>query len=104
MNDLFTHPPHSGSPTSREAALAIRPHAGTLRARVLEVIEGRGAIGATDDEIQTHLSIFSHTETPRRQELQKAGLIACSKQQPRRTRSGRRAVVWVSIEFAKLEA
>ena len=87
--------PHSGGDTSREAAGTVRADAGRLRQAVLAFILGRGADGATDAEIQAALSLAGDTERPRRWELQRASLIADSGQR-RRTRTGRKAVVWIA--------
>lgn len=89
-------PPHSGSETSRAAAESIKPNAGTLRAMVLEFIEAQGERGATDDEIQRALGMEGNTERPRRQELEKMGLIWAT-DKTRETSSGRQATVWQSI-------
>ncbi|MFW6124605.1 MAG: hypothetical protein ACOC46_00545 [Pirellulales bacterium] len=87
--------PHSGSATSRAAAEAIRPEAGTLSAAVFEFIVGAGDRGATDGEIQRALHLAGDTERPRRRALQQRGLIIDSGHR-RKTPSGREAVVWVS--------
>ena len=84
--------PHS--PTSREAAERIEPVAGTMRAKVLDVIRGRGAEGATDDEIQRVLDLSQNSARPRRRELELGGLVRDSGR-TRPTRSGRQAAVWV---------
>lgn len=81
------------SVTSLEAAKAIEPRAGTLRAKVLAFLRERGSHGATDEEMQDRLGMNPSTQRPRRVELAAAGLIVdCS---CRKTRSGRNAVVWM---------
>lgn len=82
---------HSGP--SLEASDAIRPKAGRLRERVLAHLRAHG--GATDDEIQAALDMPPSTQRPRRVELVRAGLVRDSGEK-RKTRSGRRAAVWVA--------
>jgi hypothetical protein len=91
-------PPYQAhSPTSRAAAAAILPHAGTERSRVLAYIRGHGTIGATDDECQVMLGMNPSTQRPRRIELWTQGWIKDSGFK-RATRSGRKAVVWVATD------
>lgn len=92
----FRRAPHNGSPTSREAAQAIEPHAPSLRARVFEYLCSRGSQGATDDEMQVALSLAAHTQAPRRVELKEAGCVRNSGHK-RPTRTGRNAIVWIAI-------
>lgn len=87
--------PRSGSDTSRSAARAVASSALALRRRVFDFIESRGSLGATDHEIQTALGIAGDTERPRRDELQKAGLVRDSGQR-RTAPSGRSVIVWVT--------
>lgn len=70
-----TDPPQCGTRTSWEAFEAIAPSTATLRGRVLQFLIERGARGAMDEEIQTALRLKCQTETPRRGELVKAGLV-----------------------------
>lgn len=96
--DLFDapktpNPPHNGTPTSQAAAEAIKPNAGTLRAMVLEYLESCGERGATDEEMQRALQLPGNTQRPRRQELEKMGLIRAT-ERTRLTTSNRQAVVW----------
>lgn len=86
------NPPHSGPETSRSAAESIAPTAGTLRAMVLEYLQSRED-GATDSEMQEALDMAGNTQRPRRQELEKMGLVRDSKR-TRKTPSGRMAIVW----------
>lgn len=88
-------PPHSDGDTSKAAAHAIKPSAGTLRAQVLAAIEGAGTHGYTDGELQTTLKMTGNTQRPRRRELEEANLIHDSGKR-RKTVKGRDAVVWVS--------
>lgn len=83
------------SETSRAAQASAQPKAGTKRALVLAFIRGRGADGATDEEIQRDLPMGPNTERPRRVELVDAGLIRDSGRR-RETLGGAMAVVWVA--------
>ena len=86
-------PPAQDRDTSRDAARAIRPNAGTLRAMVRNFIILQGSYGATDQEIQAALNLSGDTERPRRVELWNAGFIIDSGM-VRNTPSGLSAVVW----------
>ena len=91
-------PPHQRhSDTSYEAALRILGTAQTKRGRVYRYIRDRKQLGATDEEIQFTLNMDPNTERPRRRELQIGKFIVDSGDR-RLTRSGRKAVVWVSTE------
>lgn len=79
--------------TSRAAAEAIEPSAGSLRGMVLDLIRYRG--NATDDEIESELDLRHQTASARRRELVLGGLIFDSGLR-RKTRSGRNAIVWVA--------
>jgi hypothetical protein len=68
----------------------------SIRAQVLAFIRARGALGATDGEIQKELSITPSTEVPRRGELVKAKLVRPSRIR-RATDSARTAKVWMSV-------
>jgi hypothetical protein len=70
--------PHNGRPTSKAAALAAEPRAGTWRAKVLEYIRGRGIEGATRDEAIAALGMNPSTLRPRWVELAEDGLIVNS--------------------------
>lgn len=88
--------PHSA--TSRAAAKAIEPVAGTQRALILEEIRIMYSYGRTDSELQFFCSLAGDTVRPRRGELFKDGLIVDSGR-TRKTASGRNAVVWVAVEY-----
>ncbi len=88
-------PPTNGTPTSNEAAERIEPAAGTLRELVLAYVRQCGEIGATDEEIQLALDMNPSTERPRRQELEKLGLILRTSR-TRPTKSGRSAVIFIA--------
>lgn len=82
------------SRTSRAAAVAAEPSAGSQRARVLDALRAHPA-GLTDHELQERLGLNPSTQRPRRIELVRAGLVVDSGEE-RETPSGRRAVVWVA--------
>lgn len=88
-------PATNGTPTSNEAASRIEPAAGTLRALVLAYVRHCGEIGATDEEMQVGLEMNPSTQRPRRQELEKLGLILRTSR-TRPTKSGRAAVIFIA--------
>jgi hypothetical protein len=89
-------PAHNGTPTSKAAAEQIEPTAGTLRAQVLSYVRSCADHGATDEQIQLALEMNPSTQRPRRQELEKMGLIVRTTR-TRPTKSGRSAVVFVAV-------
>jgi len=66
-----------------------------LRQTVFELIEQRGAHGATCDEIEAELDLSHQCASPRCTELHQKGLIVDSGRR-RVTRNGRRACVYIS--------
>lgn len=92
---LFDRPaPYArNSRTSQAAAAAIEPQAGTLRAIVLAFVRGRGAQGATCEELEIGLGIKHQTASARVRELAQAAFIKDSGE-TRLTTSRRAAVVW----------
>ena len=93
--DLFTLPYVRHSETSKAAAIAAEPNAGTQRARVLALLRGFPRNGFADHEVQQLLNMNPSTQRPRRVELVKAGLVVDTGK-TRLTPSGKRAVVWVA--------
>ena len=89
-------PAQSHSETSVAAAELIEPHAGSLRAQVLDCIRKFSPLGITDDGIQQALGMNPSTQRPRRIELVAAGLVADSGR-TRNTISGRQATIWVAV-------
>jgi len=85
-------PYQSHSLESKDAAESILPAAGTLRRRVYDFIAMCGKFGATDEEVQTALSMNPSTQRPRRIELAQARCIVANGH--RKTKSGRNATVW----------
>lgn len=88
-------PYQRGSETSLLAAEEMpRERALILRERVYRAIADAGERGMTDDELQVELALEGSTERPRRVELVQSHRIVDSGAW-RRTRSGRRAAVWI---------
>ena len=85
------------SATSKAAAVAIEPVAGTQRALILSEICIAGKRGRTDSDLQAMCLLSGDSVRPRRGELLKAGLIVDSGR-TRKTPKGRDAVVWVAVE------
>jgi hypothetical protein len=86
-------PPSVPVVTSEAAAASMRVSANSIRGRVLEAIGTAGERGLTDDEVEATLGLRHQTASARRRELYLLGRIRAVGE--RRTRSGRRAKVWV---------
>ena len=83
------------SDTSIAAATKARPKAPAYRTAILGYLVGRGALGATNEEISLAMGIKIQTVCPRMKELREAGtVVAAGAWRP--TESGRDAVVWVA--------
>lgn len=93
VNDAQLHLPFVAD-TRREASRRIRAASHALRGQVLGWFVGRGQHGGTDEECQLALGMKTQTETPRRNELTKMGLLIDSGRR-RPTSSGRPATVWI---------
>lgn len=96
LPDMRGQPPAVPVATSIAAADAIKPCADTLRAKVLDYIREQGAHGATDEDCQSALNMRGSTQRTRRVELFQQGKI-CMAPFMRRTRTNRRANVWVTV-------
>jgi hypothetical protein len=81
------------SDTSREAAAEVTP---SLSARQASVLACYGPLGLTDEELVTYMNGDPSSLRPRRIELVAKGMLQDSGT-TRKTRSGRRAVVWVRV-------
>lgn len=98
MSTNETLPFVRGSETSELAAqTANRRKVERDRNRLLNLLRGRGTVGATDDEMQATLSLEGNTQRPRRGELLKKGLIRKTGVR-RPTRTGKLADVYVAAE------
>jgi len=80
------------SETSRDAYMAISPHAPNMRERVFAFIRESG--GATCDEVEVALGMVHQTASARLNELANAGRVYASEAR-RATRSGMDAAVYV---------
>lgn len=96
--DIPAAPPPSvaHSPTSRAAASEIIPVAGKQRRDVFELLKFYPD-GLTDEQIAERLGLNPSSARPRRVECVKAGLVIDSGR-TRKTRAGRRAVVWEAVK------
>ena len=109
--DLFSQPKPAHTPAPAVAGRATSVQSGQeivdampeLRRQVLAFVRGKGAHGATDDEIQAALDLNPSTQRPRRVELERAGFVReAPGKLTRPTASGRQAIVWVSVpEFER---
>ncbi|KAJ3082379.1 hypothetical protein HK102_001741 [Quaeritorhiza haematococci] len=88
------YPPSNGTPTSDEAAASIYPHAQRQRDILYAYVCEQYMLGTTNQEAEDALGMPAQTITPRMLELRREGLVVDSGEK-RRTRSGRRAVVWI---------
>jgi hypothetical protein len=94
--DLPLRAPYArGSDTSKEAAESVEPCSGTLRGVVLEQIAKFGTYGMTCDEAEVATGLTHQTCSARVNELMRLGAIVDSGRR-RKTRSKRRATVWVA--------
>lgn len=101
--DLLLCPPYArGSDTSKQAAESVKPCTGTLRARVLGFIADRGEYGMICDELEALSGLMHQTASARVNELMKLGAIRDSGRR-RKTRSGRKATVWVALPLPIIE-
>lgn len=92
--------PHVNRDTSRAAAVSMLPVAASIRARILEYITAQGSNGATVDEIEIALGLSHQCASARLTEASKAcDVMDLGERRP--TRSGRKAIVWFSVEQAK---
>lgn len=96
VRPTLPYQPHSE--TSREAAVQAEPKSHTQRHAVLRVIRSHGP--CTDEFVQEILEMNPSTQRPRRIELVEGGLVRDSGRTAK-TRSGRKAVLWESIDERK---
>ena len=92
-------PPSVNTDTSRQAAAEIAPRVPAMHARILGVLSGCGETGATCEEMEDYLTLRHQTCGPRLKELAVSGAIVDTGMR-RRTRSGRKAIVWLAKEWA----
>jgi hypothetical protein len=101
---LFNHPtaPHNGTETSRDAAQSIKKISGLMANQVLSYIRAN-PYGATCDEVEQALDMSHQTCSARFRDLascEPAYIIKCRLPDgscvKRKTRSGRKAFVYVA--------
>lgn len=97
--DIFNPPYQRGSATSKAAAQAIAPRAGSIASRVLTFLEQCGARGATREEIQIALRMKIQTVCSSCNGLRKRGFVGVRGE--RLTTGGNPAEVLVISELAK---
>lgn len=93
------YPPSNGVQTSDEAAAAIEPVAQRQRDILYAYVCDQYMLGTTNQEAEEALGMPAQTVSPRMGELRKEGLVVDSGEK-RRTRSGRRAIVWIDARYA----
>ena len=91
----MTTPPSVDVDTSTAAADSMKPHASRIREDVLAAIQRSCPRGMTCDEIEVNLGLAHQTASARVRELAVAKDIVDSGRR-RPTRTGRKAVVYVS--------
>ncbi len=84
-------PPSNGVATSNAAAASIYNDASAIRMRVCLAIKSLG--GATCDQVEEYTGLKHQTASARVNELKERGDIVDSGER-RKTRSGRKAIVW----------
>ena len=82
------------SATSKEAARSIAGKIGPMEREILMLFASAPGMGFTDDELIDRLG--TQSARPRRIYLTRMGVLMDSSL-TRKTRSGRRAVVWVTV-------
>jgi hypothetical protein len=94
----------NASRATRAAAHAsIKPITGLLGMKVLKFIYEEGRGGSTSDQAETALAMTHQTVSARFNELRNKGLLEESGEM-RKTRSGRKAAVYVVTEKGRLAA
>lgn len=95
MNHYPLTPGYKTTGTSKEAATAMQPTAGTVREEVLNAVKASGRRGMTADEAATWLGYSVLTVRPRFSEL-KTSLLIIDSGLRRKNTSGINAIVWVA--------
>lgn len=88
---------------SHRAYESIKPVAPRIEAEVLCFIQGRGVDGSTSDECEAALGLTHQCCSARFNQLAKLGVITLSGE-ARKTRSGRKAGVYVVASLVKANA
>lgn len=95
----FPAPVRGKKETSRAAAKAAEPKAGTIRRKVLDHIRAYAGTGRTRDEIEAGLGVGGSTVRPRVLELVQAGFVVETRF-TRKTRAGLDSFVLMAAEYA----
>jgi hypothetical protein len=90
-------PGYSNPTTSKDAAASVADRAPKLRNRILGELQVRADFGATCDELEQAFDLSHQTVSARLREMALGGLIVDSEKK-RKTRTGRRAIVWHAKE------
>ena len=99
MNN-YEHAPHNGVHTSIKAAHRIAPKAGSIGARILAYLQGRGDHGATLEEIELDTFISGNTVRPRMKTLrEREQVVDAGFSRP--TRADNEAIVWKVADYWK---
>lgn len=96
MSESYEMPARGKTDTSWQAAAAIAPKAGAIRATVLDWIKKAGANGLTTDEVTAIVGIDRGTVQPRTSELKVGGHIRDSGIR-RKNDNGKKAIVWIAV-------
>ena len=83
--------------TSRLAAIRVYPETGSLRLKIYELLVRAGSRGATDQEIESILSISGNSVRPLRGSLERQGFIIDSGT-TRENTNGNLCIVWRAVE------
>ncbi len=92
---------HNHTPPSIAAAVAIRPHVPTQRARILAYIDSCGSDGATREEVENALELDGNSVRPRIRALIQDKELVQLYQIYRQTNQGFWAAVVVSKRHAE---
>jgi hypothetical protein len=95
---FMRYAPHSGSDTSRGAALDIRRELPRLEAKVLGALR-ESAEGLTAEALEAATGLPGNTIRPRLVALRERGLVQDSGRRGL-TSAGRKAVIWVAAQEA----
>jgi hypothetical protein len=99
-SDYPIGPGHRGIGGSVAAAVSIAAAMPHLQAAVLGIVAGRGAYGATSDEIADALGWDRFRVRPRASELRASGKIMDSRRR-RKSASGILSIVWILPEYSQ---
>jgi len=92
-------PPSAKTETSRQAAAEIATRLSAIQQDILAHLQRSGEHGGTCDELEEAMRLRHQTCGPRLRELALSGAIVDTGMR-RKTRSGRRAIVWLAREWA----